>query len=124
MATNGVIAGVPGGSGTALFIVIVTDATASWTYQILSLTVNASSIPPVIDLTAPAELGNGQFQFTFKIVSGTTYTIQYSTDLKTWTNYETFDFSNNNGNSGGHETVTIPNVIGASQCFYRVKVGQ
>jgi hypothetical protein len=123
LATNGVISGTPIGSGTSLFIVIVADATTAWTYQILSLTVNASSIPPVIDLTAPTEVGNGQFQFTFKIVSGTTYTIQYSTDLKTWINYETFDFSNNNNNSGGHETVTIPNVTGASQCFYRVKVG-
>ena len=123
LTTNGVISGLPGGSGTSLFIVMVTDATTAWTYQMLSLTVNASSIPPVIDLTAPVELGNGQFQFTFKIVSGTTYTIQYSTDLKTWINYETFDFSNNNGNSGGHETVTIPNATGTDECFYRVKVG-
>jgi hypothetical protein len=122
LASNGTISGTPIGSGTSVFIVVVADATMTWTYQILSLTINASSIPPVINLSLPAQQpGRGVFEFSFQIVSGATYTIQSSQNLKTWTDYETFNFSNNAPASGGLWTVTIP--TGTGQCFYRVKVG-
>jgi len=116
LAANGVISGTPIGSGTSQFIVLVTDATNAWNYQLLSLTVNASTLPQVIVLTAPERLGTNQFQFGFNSASGVDYTIQYSTNLKTWTSL--LEFSG----SGGIETITDPNAGGSTQRFYRVLV--
>jgi hypothetical protein len=123
LSTNGVISGTPGGSGTNTFIVLATDSTMAWSYQVLSLAVVASTNAPTINLTAPTAVAGGQFQFTFKAVSGITYTIQYSTDLKNWVNYSTYSYNNGNGNSGEKMTITLPDPAGANQCFYRVKVG-
>ncbi len=124
LAANGVISGTPIGSGTAQFIVLVTDATNAWNYQFLSLTVNASTLPQRVILTIPGQPGTGEFEFCFKIASDVTYTVQSSTNLKTWAVYETFNFSNSVPTSGGYWTVTIPNATNASRCFYRVMVGQ
>jgi hypothetical protein len=123
LSTHGVISGTPIASGTASFIVLVTDATTNSSFQILSLTVNPSTLPPVIVLTVPAQSDAGNFEFTFKIGADQIYTVQTSTNLTTWTDYETFDFSNSVPVSGGRWTVAIPNPAGASACFYRVKVG-
>jgi hypothetical protein len=122
LATNGVISGTPIGIGTSQFIVTVTDATAAWTYQILSLTVSPSSLPQAITLAVVGRSGSGAFEFSFKIAAGVTYTVQSSTDLKTWAAYETFNFSNSVPASGGRWTVTVP-ATASGQCFYRVKVG-
>ena len=116
LAANGVISGTPISSGTSEFIVEVTDATNAWNYQLLALTVNASSIPQVIVLTAPEQLGTNQFQFGFNSASGVDYTIQYSTNLKTWTSL--LEFSG----SGGTETIIDPGAGGSTQRFYRVVV--
>jgi hypothetical protein len=116
LATNGVISGTPIGSGTSQFIVLVIDAASAWNYQLLALTVNASSIPQVIVLTAPEQLGTNQFQFDFNSASGVDYTIQYSTNLKTWTSLVEFS------GSGGTETITDPNAGGSTQRFYRVLI--
>ncbi len=116
LATNGVISGTPISSGTNGFIVVVTDVTAAWTYQFLTLTVNSSAIPPVIFLNAPQRTSGG-FQFTFNTASGVSYIIQYSTDLKNWNSLLTFE------GSGGPITIVDPNAPGNSRGFYRIKVG-
>jgi len=123
LATNGVLSGTPIGSGTASFIPVVTDATGTFTYQILSLTVTPSSLPQAIKLTLVPLPPPGTVQFSFKIAAGVSYTIQSSPDLKTWTDYQTFTFSNSNPTAGETWTATIPNPAGARQTFYRVKVG-
>jgi hypothetical protein len=117
LTANGVISGTTSGSGTFPFIVTVTDTTASVTFQILSLTVNPSSIPPVIVLTAPAHSGSNQFQFTFNSASGVSYVIQDSVDLRSWTSVLSFD------GSGGPVTIIDPNAPGTGARFYRVKIG-
>jgi len=123
LSTNGVISGTPIGSGTATFIPAVTDSTGAFVYEVLSLTVNSSSLPQAIKLALSPSAAPGTIQFSFKIAAGVTYTIQTSTDLKTWTNYQTFDFTNNNSTAGETWTVTLPNPGGTTQSFYRVKVG-
>ena len=121
LTTNGVISGTPIGAGTSQFIVAVYDATSAWTYQILSLTVNPSSLPQAITLAVVGQPGHGTFEFSFSIAAGVTYTVQSSTDLKNWSAFETFNFSNSVPASGGSWTVTVPAT--ASRSFYRVKVG-
>jgi hypothetical protein len=116
LATNGCISGTPVNYGANGFIVLVTDATNGWNYQILALTVNASTNAPIIVLTAPERLGTNQFQFTFISASGANYTVQCSTNLKTWTSLMMFS------GSGGTETITDLNADGSSQRFYRVVV--
>jgi hypothetical protein len=115
LTTNGVISGIPGASGASEFIALVTDAMNGWNYQLLALTINISSNPPVVVLTAPERPGTNQFQFTFNSVSGVDYTIQYSTNLKKWTSL--LEFSG----SGGTETIIDPGA-GGSERFYRVMV--
>ena len=70
----------------------------------------------MIVLTAPEQLGTNQFQFGFNSASGVDYTIQYSTNLKTWTSL--LEFSG----SGGTETIIDPGAGGSTQRFYRVVV--
>jgi hypothetical protein len=120
LATNGVLSGTPIGSGTASFIPEVSDMAGASNYQILSLTINTSSIPQMIVLTVPEQSGIGQFQFYFKIAADLTYTVQSSKDLKTWSAYETFNLSNSVSTSGGIWTVTIPDATNTSQSYYRV----
>jgi len=124
LATNGILSGTPIGSGTATFIPEVTDATGASAYQILSLTVTPSSLPQAIKLTLAPPAAPGTIQFSFKIAAGVNYSIQSSPDLKTWTDFQTFTFSNSNPTAGEVWTATIPNPAGAPQTFYRVKVGQ
>ena len=79
----------------------------------LSLTVNASSIPPEIVLTVPPPTGKGQFQFRFPTAAGVSYTLQYSTDLQTWSPFLTFS------GAGGTQSIMVP--LPAGQRFYRLK---
>lgn len=118
LATNGIISGTPGGSGTSSFIVQVTDAASTTVTKVFSLTVNASTIPAVVLLGAPVRPGNGLFQFNFPSASGVLYTVQYSTNLKAWTSLVEFS------GSGGTQTIIDPNAAGSSARYYRVKVGQ
>jgi len=76
--------------------------------------VNSSTNRPVIILTAPERPATNQFQFSFISASGVSYTIQYSTNLKSW-----FPVLTING-SGGTETVIDPNAAGSATRFYRV----
>jgi len=117
LAANGVISGTAAGTGTFPFIVDLTDAMATTKHQLLSLTVISSTNRPVLYLTAPTRLANGQFQFTFNAAAGVNYTIQYSTTLTNWISLLTF--------GGSDEPVTIvdPNAAGSGQRFYRVRVG-
>jgi hypothetical protein len=124
LSTNGILSGTPIGSGTATFIPQVADSLGAITFLPLSLTVTPSSLPQVIRLAVAAPSPPGAIQFSFKIASGVTYTIQSSADLKTWTNYQTINYSNGNPTSGETWTITIPSPAGARQTFYRVKVGQ
>ena len=117
LATNGVISGITGGTGTSQFIVVLADATAEWTYQLFSLTINASTNKPLVTITAAARLGDGRFQFTFNTASGVNYTIQYSTNLSDWNSILTLS------GSGMPSTIIDPGAIGDSRCFYRVKIG-
>jgi hypothetical protein len=118
LATNGVISGTPGLSGTNFeFIVQVTDASTNSAQQLLSLTIVGSSNVPAIVLTAPKLLGDGQFEFIFNTVSGGNYTIQYCTTLGDWIDLMTL------GGSGAPLTIIDPNPAGSGERFYRVKTG-
>ena len=57
LASSGVISGIPSAPGTNYFMVNVTDAMNTTTNQVLTLTVNASSLPPVISITGPTNAG-------------------------------------------------------------------
>jgi hypothetical protein len=116
LATNGVISGIPSTAGTNYFIASVTDALNTTTNQLMTLTVNASTNPPVVVLTAVSFSGSGQLQFTFNTTVGLDYTVQYSADLKTWTPLLTFS------GSGESQTVMDPNAASTSQRFYRVMI--
>jgi hypothetical protein len=68
-------------------------------------------------LGAPVQNFDGSFQFGFTSAPGIHYTIQYSSDLYTWTSVLTFQ------SPGGSMLIVDPNAAGASQRFYRVKIG-
>ncbi len=76
LASSGVISGIPSAPGTNYFMVNVTDAMNTTTNQVLTLTVNASSLPPVISITGPTMLANGQFQFAVNTTSDADYTVE------------------------------------------------
>ncbi len=117
-ATNGILSGFPSTAGTSSFIVSVTDAADTTTNQVMTLTVNASTNPPVVVLTAASCSSSGQVQFSFNTTVGLNYTVQRSTDLETWTSLLTLS------GSGGPQTVMDSNAAGASHRFYRVQIGQ
>ncbi len=112
--STGEIYGTPTNAGTFPFTVQVTDGNDNSTNQSLSIYIAPSSSPTVV-LTAPVRPGNGQFQFGFSSASGVSYTIQYSTNLKSWTPLLELT------GSGGTETITDPNAGGSSPRFYRIK---
>ncbi len=116
LTADGVLSGIPSTAGTNTFILNVTDALNTTTNQVMTLTVNASTNPPVIMLTALSCSGSGQFQLTLNTTPSLNYTIQCSTNLTDWTSVVTF------GGSGGPETITDPNATN-QQRYYRVKVG-
>ena len=68
-------------------------------------------------LTAPAWLGNRDFQFTFNTQSNVNYTIQYSTTLTNWTPVLTL------AGGAGPLTITDTNAASSSRRFYRVNTG-
>jgi len=70
----------------------------------------------ILQLTAPAWTGSNGFQFSFNTASGVTYTIQLSSDLKTWTPALVFS------GSGGPLTIFDPNARSSGRRFYRVMV--
>ena len=117
LATNGVISGTPVSSGTFNFIVRASDATTTSPGQLVALTVNASANKPLVVLTAPTRLANGQFQFTFNSAAGVNYTLQYATALTNWISIVTLQ------GSGGPLTVVDPGAPGNARRFYRVKIG-
>lgn len=59
---------------------------------------------------------NNQIDLDFKATPGTTYTLQYSTDMSTWT---TIGSVTSDGNSAGF-TETDPTRLGQAKGFYRV----
>jgi hypothetical protein len=117
MATNGVICGTPVNHGTNYFIVRVTDAEADWLNQLLALAVAPSTNQPAVSITAVTALANGQFQFSFNTTAGSSYTIQFSTDLSHWSSLLTLT------GSGTPQTMIDPNAPGSKQRYYRVKIG-
>jgi hypothetical protein len=82
-----------------------------------SVTVIVNPIPPFPILTAPAWLGNGQFQFSFRANSNVTYSVLYSTNLLVWSPYFEFD------GQGGEIILIDPNAGSSPRRFYRVQAG-
>jgi hypothetical protein len=68
-------------------------------------------------LSAPVHNSDGSFQFGFMSAPGVNYTIQYSSDLSTWTSVLSFQ------SPGGSMLIVDPNAAGSSRRFYRVKIG-
>jgi hypothetical protein len=117
LATNGALSGIPNASGVFYFWVRVTDGAASKFDKLFSLTVNASTNNPGLKLTSASFVANGQFQFSFNTATGVNYTIQASSDLKTWISAATLS------GSGGPLSFTDDTAaVGAR--YYRVKIGQ
>jgi hypothetical protein len=118
LAANGLVSGIPASAWTNYyFIVEVTDALHRNASQVMALTVQASTHRPVLPITAPALLANGQFQFSIIAVVGVDYMVQFSTNLVNWTPILSFT------GSGAPETIIDPTAPGTSRRFYRVKVG-
>ena len=67
-----------------------------------------------LDITAPAILADGQFQFTFDTADGVQYAVEYSTNLTDWHPLMTV------GGNGAPLTLTDPNTSGSLQRFYRI----
>lgn len=116
LASNGVLSGYPTASGNFSFWVRVTDSRPASVDQLLSLTVFASTNNPHLLLTAPRWNGQGQFQFTLDTASGVKYTLQVSSDLKTWTSLGSFT------GTGGPLTIIDDNAF-ANPRLYRIKIG-
>ena len=83
LSTGGVLSGTPVVSGGFWFIARVTDSVLATNDWVLGLTINDVT-PPGLTLTGPTQPAPGQFQFSFSTLVGTDYTIQYSSDLTTW----------------------------------------
>jgi len=90
------------------YTVVITNNFGSVTSSPAALTV----LP--VGIVAPSKLVNGQYQLTFDTAVGVTYTVQYSTDLKTWAPLLTF------GGNGNPMTLTDP--AGSPQRFYRISM--
>ncbi len=116
LTTNGVLSGTPSVSGGFWFTARVTGSALATTDGILGLSINNVANSSTVALTAPSQPSPGQFQFTFNTSVGANYTIQSSSDLKTWSSVLTFS------GPGVPMTIIDPNAT-ASQRFYRVKIG-
>ena len=113
LGTNGVVSGLPDVTANNYsFIVEVTDTNGGFTVQPLSVTI-VGSTPPV-RLSLVPQPGNGTLEFTFAGVSGVSYSLQSSPDLKTWTTVLGFT------GSGSAETISAP-TTGSKALFYRVR---
>jgi hypothetical protein len=114
LAANGVLSGSPTATGGFWFNVRVRDSVLATHDWMLAIAINEPIAvgPPLTGAIQPAP---GQFEFSFSTGWGTNYTIQYSSDLQTWTSVLTI------GGSGGPLTVIDPNA-NVRQRFYRLKV--
>jgi len=118
LTTNGLLSGTPGATGTYNLVVQVFDGSAHTTTQPLPLVIDTTNLPPVgLQLGVPAHNPNGSFQFGFMSAPGVNYTIQYSSNLSTWTSVLTFQ------SPGGSMLIVDPTTAGSGQRFYRVKIG-
>jgi len=118
LTTNGLLSGIPGVAGTYNLVVQVYDSSYHTLTQALPFVITTTNQPPPgMLLSAPAQNPDGSFQFGFMSAPGTHYTIQYSSNLYTWTSVLTFQ------SPGGSLLVVDPNAVGNSQRFYRVKIG-
>jgi hypothetical protein len=120
LSTNGLLSGVPdvNAAGTYNLVVQVIDSSYHSAVQSLSLVITTTNQPsPGLLLSAPAHNPDGSFQFGFMSAPGINYTIQYSSNLFTWTSVLSFQ------SPGGSMLIVDPNAAGSSQRFYRVKIG-
>ena len=116
LGTNGVISGTPDTAATNYeFIALVTDASSSTAYQVLSLNITGGAPRPPLALVR--QTGNGVLEFTFTSVAGVNYSVQSSSNLTNWTTVLTFT------GEGGLETLSAPTTGGGKAMFYRVKMG-
>ncbi|HEV2696325.1 MAG TPA: FG-GAP-like repeat-containing protein [Verrucomicrobiae bacterium] len=90
------------------YAVVITNVYGSVTSSPAVLTV----IP--LGIMTPAKLVNGQYQLTFDTATGVTYTVQYSTDLKTWYPLLTL--------GGTGSPVTLADPAGNGRRFYRISM--
>lgn len=85
LSNNGVLQGIPSSSGTYAFAVRVQDANAQTADRGLSLIIlRGPDSKPSLD--QPERLSDGRVRLRLnRVVSGQTYTIEFSADLKSWT---------------------------------------
>jgi hypothetical protein len=120
--TNGIIMWTPLSSQSPGTNVITTVVTSFDALDIMNPQLSATNsftviVRPPLVISTPVWPRNGQFQFSFDSASGTSYTVQSSTDLINWSFVAEL-----NGN-GGVVTFVDPNAGGSHKRFYRVKVG-
>ena len=113
LSADGVLFGQPDTAGPVNFAVQVTDDLSATAVQSLNLQVNGGT---QVDVGAPQWSPTGQFSFEVLGTAGQTYTVMFSTDLKTWTPLQTTNAPTD------LISITIPNPP-APRGYYRVKVG-
>jgi len=91
----------------------------TYTVVITNVYGSVTSTPAVLTVTplgivTPAKLVNGQYQVSFDTATGVAYTVQYSTDLKSW--FQLFTLS------GSGTPVTFTEPAGNPQRFYRISM--
>jgi len=111
---------VNGAFGAAFTVTNAFAANAgTYTVVITNIYGSVTSSPALLTVTplgivTPAKLVNGQYQLTFDTAVGVSYTVQYSTDLKTWHPLISL------GGSG--TPVTVQDPAGNPYRFYRVSM--
>jgi hypothetical protein len=122
ISSSGIITWTPTHAQRSTTNVITTIVTNTDIYDQVNLHLSATNsftviVLPGLVLNSPRWLGNGRFQFSFDTVSGSNYTIQYSTTLTNWISALTVQ------GFGGSLTIIDPNAGSTPNRFYRVCLG-
>ncbi len=108
LSSTGAISGTPDTAGLFSFVVQATDANSTTGTQLLSILVN-----PGLAVGAPDWSPSGQFRFQVEGTTGQSYTVEFSSDLKTWTPVQT--------NTAPTDLFTVTVGATGDWGFYRVK---
>ena len=115
---SGVITWTPSAAQSPGTNIITTIVTATDGFDAVHPALSATNsftviVRPAIILSGATWLGNDQFQFSFNTTEGQDYTIQYSTNLISWTSVLELE------GDGSSYTIIDPNASGP-QRFYRI----